>query len=85
MAYKTPTNIILHKSKEVIFYIPNNKVKIDIDLWVKEAMELRPQIYDMRDDENLSYEYMYRNWETVRKQLLKGGLRLAALLNEIYG
>ena len=56
----------------------------NIDLWVKEAMELRPQIYDMRDDENLSYEYMYRNWETVRKQLLKGGLRLAAILNEIY-
>ena len=36
MAYKTPTNIILHKSKEVIFYIPNNKVKIDIDLWIKD-------------------------------------------------
>ena len=36
MEYKTPPNIILHKSKEVIFYIPNTKFKIDIDLWVKE-------------------------------------------------
>ena len=36
MAFKIPTYIILHKSKEVIFYIPNNKVKIDIDLWIKD-------------------------------------------------
>lgn len=56
----------------------------ELDVWVNEAMELRPQIYDMRDEENLSYEYMYRNWDTVKDQLLKGGLRLAAILNDIY-
>ena len=37
MAYKTPPNIILNKSKEVIFYISNNNRKtINIDLWIKE-------------------------------------------------
>ena len=37
MKYKIPQNIILHKSKEVIFYISNeNKKKINIDLWKKE-------------------------------------------------
>ena len=37
MGYKTPPNIILHKSKEVIFYISNdNKNSINIDLWIKE-------------------------------------------------
>ena len=37
MAYKTPPKIILHKSKEVIFYISNdNKEHINIDLWTKE-------------------------------------------------
>ena len=37
MEYKTPPNIILHKSKEVIFYISNNNRKpITIDLWTKE-------------------------------------------------
>ncbi len=37
MGYSTPPNIILHKSKEVIFYIPNNyKSYINIDLWKKE-------------------------------------------------
>ena len=37
MAYKIPPNIILHKSKEVIFYISNNYQRpINIDLWKKE-------------------------------------------------
>ena len=37
MRYKTPPKIILHKSKEVIFYISNsNSSQINIDLWKKE-------------------------------------------------
>ena len=37
MGYNTPPNIILHKSKEVIFYISNNNQRpINIDLWKKE-------------------------------------------------
>jgi len=37
MSYKTPPNIILHKSKEVIFYISNDYMKpINIDLWIEE-------------------------------------------------
>ena len=37
MEHNTPPNIILHKSKEIIFYISNNnKSTIDIDLWKKE-------------------------------------------------
>ena len=37
MEYKTPPNIILHKSKEVIFYFSNdNKKPINIDLWKRE-------------------------------------------------
>ena len=37
MDYNTPPNIILHKSKEVIFYIANNsKSPINIELWKKE-------------------------------------------------
>ena len=37
MANKTPPSIILHKSKEVIFYISNDYRKpINIDLWTKE-------------------------------------------------
>ena len=37
MEYNTPPNIILHKSKEVIFYISNDDQKIiNIDLWKKK-------------------------------------------------
>ena len=37
MKYNIPPNIILHKSKEVIFYISNNYQRpINIDLWKKE-------------------------------------------------
>ena len=37
MEYNTPPNIILHQSKEVIFYISNNYPRpINIDLWKKE-------------------------------------------------
>ena len=37
MGYNTPPNIILHKSKEVIFYISNIYQRpINIDLWKKE-------------------------------------------------
>ena len=37
MEYKTPPNIILHKSKEVIFYISNDYLNpINIDLWTKK-------------------------------------------------
>ena len=37
MEYKTPPNIILHQSKEVIFYISNDyRNHINIDLWTKE-------------------------------------------------
>lgn len=37
MKDKTPPNIILHKSKEVIFYISNDYENcININLWTKE-------------------------------------------------
>ena len=37
MEYNSPPNIILHKSKEVIFYVSNNYQRpINIDLWKKE-------------------------------------------------
>ena len=37
MEYSTPPKIILHKSKEIIFYISSNYQRpINIDLWKKE-------------------------------------------------
>ena len=37
MEYKTPSHIILHKSKEVIFYISSDyRNPINIDSWIQE-------------------------------------------------
>ena len=53
--------------------------------WAHESMNYREQVYATEDKENLSYEYMYKNWGLVQNQLLKAGVRLAGILNAIYG
>jgi hypothetical protein len=56
-----------------------------LDTWVQEAIALRSQVYDFPEDKKLRYEYAYKNWDTVQEQLLKAGVRLAQVLNQIYG
>lgn len=53
--------------------------------WAEECMGYRAQVYDTDGKENLSYEYMYKNWPLVQEQLNKAGIRLAGILNSIYG
>jgi hypothetical protein len=52
--------------------------------WANESMSYRTQIYEIGDSK-LGYEYSYKNMNTVRLRLLQGGVRLAGILNEIYG
>lgn len=52
--------------------------------WAKESMTYRKQIYDIGNG-RLWYEYGYRNMGTLRERLHQAGIRLAAVLNEIYG
>ncbi len=63
---------------------PASFYSIDLDDWVQEAIELRSDIYSFGEAKSLSYPYLYNNWDIVKKQLHKAGLRLATLLNEIY-
>lgn len=53
--------------------------------WLTEAMKLRPGVYDLPDHGGIGYRYLYLNFPVVEEQLLKAGLRLAGILNEIYG
>lgn len=54
--------------------------------WVYETQELAEKVYDgAKGKTELRYTYMYHNWPIVETQLLKGGLRLAQILNRIYG
>ncbi len=56
-----------------------------LDTWVREAIGLRSQVYDFPEDKKLRYEYAYKNWDTVQERILKAGVRLAEVLNKIYG
>ena len=53
--------------------------------WAYESMTYRPQVYNLPADKKLGYKYSYENFVTVEKRLLQAGIRLAGVLNEIYG
>lgn len=58
-----------------------------LSTWLFESYQISDSLYkDIKQpDERLSYTYNFKHIETLNNQLLKGGVRLAGLLNEIYG
>ena len=52
--------------------------------WAKESMAFRPQVYNVGNG-NLGYRYAYVNIPIVRERILQAGIRIAGLLNQIYG
>ena len=53
--------------------------------WAKETHELATSIYNSTEQGyNISYDYVAEWTPTIEIQLLKGGLRLAHILNSIY-
>lgn len=53
--------------------------------WVWQSYQHAEKIYaDIKPNERLSFLYNFKFIETVNKQLLKGGIHLAGLLNEIF-
>ena len=57
----------------------------DLMTWIYESRDLRNQVYEIPESERLSYGYNYKNLEIVNQRLLQAGIRLAAVLNSIYG
>lgn len=54
--------------------------------WMKESRAVAEDIYDhTKVGEKLGYNYMYQYMDVVRFQLQKGGIRLASILNDIFG
>ena len=53
--------------------------------WAYESMEYREEIYDLPDNLRISYDYKYFKKDIVFKRLLQAGVRMAGILNEIYG
>ena len=57
----------------------------DLIGWVNEIHSYTRKIYNgVSIDDNLGYEYQYENFQIVRDLILKGGLRLASVLNYLF-
>jgi len=54
--------------------------------WVYESQALAEKVYaSAKDGDKLYYRYSYLYFPVVRQQLQKGGVRLAKVLNDIFG
>jgi len=58
--------------------------KASIRDWANESIAYHKNVYAIGNGK-LGYAYTYRNFHIVRKRLLQAGVRLAGLLNGIYG
>lgn len=67
-------------SKEEIKKWQNSSVRD----WAMESVSYRPQVYDIGNS-NLSYQYSYKYLSVAKTRMLQAGVRLAGLLNQIYG
>ena len=82
MSYSELANNSQQLSKLQINEIQNGSI---ID-WMYESRKLCVDIYNNTEvGEKLGYRYMYDYMEIIRWQLLKGGIRLAGVLNELFG
>jgi len=81
MTYTELTNNADKISKEQVKFLQKGNV---VD-WVNETQTFAVKAYEsVTIGEKLSYNYSYENFETVRSQLQKGGIRLAKVLNDLF-
>lgn len=57
--------------------------QINPGTWLNESHSCSPQVYAFKNG-NLTKSYIKENTPLVKKQLLKAGLRLAAVLNRVF-
>jgi len=53
--------------------------------WLKEAVSLRPLVYNLPESKKISWVYMYEANDTLEERLVAASVRLAQVLEEIYG
>lgn len=60
--------------------------KAPISQWLFESNQIAEKFYtETKPGDVLNYKYNYTHIDIVNQQLLKGGVRLAGLLNELFG
>ncbi len=58
--------------------------KINVIRWMNDSRSYLDDVYDFKDGK-ITQAYIDKNAETVKKQIFIGGIRLAAVLKEIFG
>ena len=53
--------------------------------WAMESAGYRDQVYDLPENKKINYRYDYDNISLINKRLLQAGIRMAGILNDIYG
>ena len=57
----------------------------DLNAWAFESYELSRILYSsVKPEQKLSYRYNFDHIATLDRQLMKGGIRLAGLLNQVF-
>ncbi len=79
LSYTELTHFIDTRDKKRIKRIQNSTVSD----WVTESLLLRDEAYTVGKS-HFRYRYYYKNYPILQQQMLKAGLRLAAILNRIY-
>jgi len=60
--------------------------KEPIGAWLFQSYQIAEKLYpEVAPDDKLSYRYTYDHLSILNNQLLKGGIHLAGLLNQIFG
>jgi hypothetical protein len=60
--------------------------KTDLKQWIYESNQISEKLYgEVKPDDKLGYKYIFDHIDIVNSQLLKGGVRLAGVLNKVFG
>lgn len=82
MSYSELATTMPSVSKKQVALLQEGTVKD----WMEDSRTLVKDIYkNTKKGDDLGYDYMYQYFDSLRSQLQKGGIRLAGLLNELFG
>jgi hypothetical protein len=63
-----------------------NWQKAPVKQWIYESYQVSEKIYnDVKPEQKLGYRYNFDYINILNDRLLTGGVRLAGLLNEVFG
>lgn len=78
------TELSQHLNRRVTKELVTQYQSYGMDSWLEEAVELRPIVYDLPENNRLFYSYGYIAYPHIEERLLAGGIRLAGILNDIF-